>query len=48
MKLKDLIALGEWETQAGFATVLSLGDEKKPVTTDEALARVGLRVNTLA
>lgn len=48
LKLKDLEALSKWEQTVGFATVLSLGDEKKPITTDEALASVGLRVNTLA
>lgn len=45
-----LAMVGELEKFAGQnnLTVLSLGTEKKPVELEEALASVGLRINTLA
>jgi len=48
MKLADWQALQAWDAKVGFATVLSLGDSKHPVTVEEALASVGLCVNQSA
>src|SRR5687767_8583067 len=45
MKLADLEALRAWDQAFGYSTVLSLGDKKKEVTVEEALASVGLQIN---
>lgn len=45
MKLSDLKALREWDTAFGHSTILNLGDDKSPITVDDALKSVGLRIN---
>lgn len=45
MKYGDLESLCAWSDAFHHSTILSLGDAKKPITVETALASVGLQIN---